>query len=121
MIAGVAWALEVLRRKWNVHLLFLMARGVHRHGELLQCLPGVSKKVMTEALRALERDGLAERNPVDEVPPRVEYSLTALGWTMSDPLIALADWGATHASDVSDARTSYHEAGSRPHGDREEL
>lgn len=121
MIAGVAWALDVLRRKWNVHLLFLMARGVHRHRGLLECLPGVSKKVMTDALRGLERDGLVERTPVDDVPARVEYSLTALGWTMTEPLIALSDWGATHASDISDARTRYRKAGSKPRGARKEL
>ena len=121
LIAGVAWALDVLRRKWNVQLLFLMARGVHRHRGLLECLPGVSKKVMTDALRGLERDGLVERTPVDDVPARVEYSLTALGWTMTEPLIALSDWGATHASDISDARTRYGAAGSKPRGARREL
>ena len=112
MIAGVARALDVLRRKWNVHLLFLMARGVHRHRGLLECLPGISKKVMTDALRALERDGLVERTSVEEGPVRVEYSLTALGWTMTEPLIALSEWGAAHAGDISDARTRYREAGS---------
>lgn len=54
---------------------------------------------MTDALRALERDGLVERTSVDEVPARVEYSLTALGWTMTEPLIALSDWAqATRAN-----------------------
>lgn len=120
MILGVAWALDVLRRKWSVHLLFLMARGVHRHGGLLECLPGVSKKVMTDALRALERDGLVERTTVGELPVRVEYSLTALGWTMTGPLTALSDWGATHAGEISDARTRYRAAGPKPRGAREE-
>lgn len=121
MIAGVAWALDALRRKWNVHLLFLMARGVHRHRGLLEGLPGISKKVMTDALRALERDGLVERTSVEEVPVRVEYSLTALGWTMTEPLIALSEWGAAHAGDISDARTRYREAGSKPRRTRKEL
>jgi DNA-binding HxlR family transcriptional regulator len=120
MISGVSWALAVLRGKWKVHLLFSMARGVHRHGGLLECLPGVSKKVMTDALRALERDGLVERTPIDEVPARVEYSLTALGWTMTEPLMALSDWGSTHASDITKARTRYREAGSRRRGGRKE-
>jgi DNA-binding HxlR family transcriptional regulator len=51
-----------------VHLLSALARGVHRHGKLLECLPGVSKKVMTETLRALERDGLVARTIVTELP-----------------------------------------------------
>jgi len=94
----------VLRGKWKVHLLFLMARGVHRHGGLLACLPGASKKVMTDTLRSLECDGLVARRTFAEVPARVEYSLTHLGWTMAEPLIALSDWGEAHAQEVTEAR-----------------
>jgi DNA-binding HxlR family transcriptional regulator len=97
-------ALEVLHGKWKVHLLFFMARGIHRHSRLLDCLPGVSKKVMTDSLRALERDGLVARQIFAEVPVRVEYSLTPLGWTITEPLIALSDWGEAHAAEVVEAR-----------------
>ena len=109
LITGVVEALDVLRGKWNVHLLFFMARGVHRHGELLQCLSGASKKVMTDALRALERDGLVQRPAGVQAPPRAGYSLTPLGWSMTEPLVALAEWGATHGREIDDARTRYHE------------
>jgi DNA-binding HxlR family transcriptional regulator len=97
-------ALDVLVGKWKVGLLFLMARGVHRHSKLLECLPGASKKVMTDSLRALERDGLVDRNIHAEVPLRVDYSLTPLGWTLAGPLIALSEWGEAHAEEVVDAR-----------------
>ena len=107
LIAAADRALEVLHGKWKVHLLFIMARGVHRHSRLLECLPGVSKKVMTESLRALERDGLVERKIYAEVPVRVEYSLTQLGWTLTEPLLALSDWGSKHADDVQTARLHY--------------
>jgi DNA-binding HxlR family transcriptional regulator len=73
---------------------------------LLERLPGVSKKVMTETLRALERDGLVARRIVPEAV-RVEYSLTPLGWTITDPLVALGDWGTAHADDVDSARSLY--------------
>ena len=97
--------LGALRGKWKVHLLFLMARGVHRHGGLLACLPGTSKKVMTDTLRSLECDGLvARRIFAGEVPTRVEYSLTHLGWTMAEPLVALSEWGEAHAHEVTEAR-----------------
>jgi DNA-binding HxlR family transcriptional regulator len=105
LIEAVDRALEVLHGKWKVHLLFVMARGIHRHSRLLECLPGVSKKVMTESLRALERDGVVTRKIYAEVPVRVEYSLTPLGWTMTEPLIALADWGASHGGEVAAARS----------------
>jgi DNA-binding HxlR family transcriptional regulator len=104
LIESADRALEVLHGKWKVHLLFVMARGIHRHSRLLECLPGVSKKVMTESLRALERDGLVERKIYAEVPVRVEYSLTPLGWTLTEPLVALSDWGSSHGDSVVEAR-----------------
>jgi DNA-binding HxlR family transcriptional regulator len=113
LIERVDQALDVLHGKWKVHLLFFMARGVRRHGRLLACLPGVSKKVMTDTLRALERDGLVARRIFAEVPVRVEYSLTPLGWSMTDPLIALAEWGEAHSRDVDDARAHYRNDSSR--------
>ena len=107
LIERVDQALDVLQGKWKVHLLFFMARGVRRHGRLLACLPGVSKKVMTDTLRALERDGLVSRRIFAEVPVRVEYSLTPLGWTMTEPLIALSEWGEAHAKEVTAARARF--------------
>ena len=104
LIENVDQALQVLSGKWKVHLLFFMARGVRRHSRLLECLPGASKKVMTDSLRALERDGIVERRVFAEVPVRVEYSLTPLGWSMSEPLIALSEWGKAHANEVVGAR-----------------
>ena len=103
-VQRIGETLDVLRGKWKVHLLFLMARGVHRHGGLLACLPGASKKVMTDTLRSLESDGLVARRIFAEVPARVEYSLTHLGWTMAEPLMALSEWGEAHAQEVTEAR-----------------
>lgn len=97
--------LDVLQGKWKVHLLVFMARGVHRHGRLLACLPGVSKKVMTDTLRTLEYDGLVARRIFAEVPVRVEYSLTPLGWTLTGPLIALSQWAEAHSKEVAEARS----------------
>jgi DNA-binding HxlR family transcriptional regulator len=107
LIERVDQALDVLQGKWKVHLLFFMARGVHRHGRLLACLPGVSKKVMTDTLRALERDGLVARRIFAEVPVRVEYSLTSLGWSMTEPLIALSEWAEEHGREVGAARSRF--------------
>jgi DNA-binding HxlR family transcriptional regulator len=104
LISGAESALDVLQGRWKVPLLVFMARGIHRHNRLLKWLPGTSKKVMTDALRALERDGLVNRRVFAEVPVRVEYSLTALGWTVTEPLMALADWGETHSDGVVEAR-----------------
>lgn len=59
---------------------------------------------MTDTLRSLECDGLVARRIFAEVPARVEYSLTQLGWTMTEPLIALSEWGEAHAQEVTEAR-----------------
>ena len=108
LVEQVGGALELLQGKWKVHLLFLMARGVHRHCNLLEGLRAASKKMMTDTLRALERDGLVRREIFAEVPLRVEYSLTPLGWTITEPLMALAEWDQTHHEEVESARLRYH-------------
>ncbi len=107
LVRRIDSALEVLHGRWKVYLLFLMARGIHRHSRLLDGLPGASKKVMTDTLRALERDGLVTRRVIAEVPARVEYSLTPLGWSMTEPLMALSDWGNVHAVEVDRSRSRY--------------
>jgi DNA-binding HxlR family transcriptional regulator len=105
LIQRIDTALDVLHGRWKVYLLFLMARGIHRHSRLLDGLPGASKKVMTDTLRALERDGLVTRRVIAEGPVRVEYSLTPLGWSMTEPLMALSDWGNAHADEIVRARS----------------
>ena len=111
LIDNVNQALQLLHGKWKIHLLVFMARGIHRHSRLLECLPGASKKVMIDTLRALERDGLVDRRVFAEVPARVEYSLTQLGWSMTEPLMSLSDWGEVHTGDVVEARRSRTAAG----------
>jgi DNA-binding HxlR family transcriptional regulator len=107
MIERVNHALELLQGKWKPHLLFFMARGIHRHSRLLDCLPGGSKKVMIDTLRALERDGLVTRRIYAEVPVRVEYSLTQLGWSITEPLVSLSEWCEAHAGEFGTAEETY--------------
>jgi DNA-binding HxlR family transcriptional regulator len=94
-------------RKWKVDLLYLLARGVHRYSRLYDNLRGASKKMLTDSLRGLERDGFVERTVYAEVPVRVEYSLTALGWSATELLMALAEWADDHLADVERARLRY--------------
>jgi DNA-binding HxlR family transcriptional regulator len=110
--------LELLHGKWKVHLLVFMARGVHRPSRLLECLPGASKKMMIDTLRALARDGIVERKIFAEVPARVEYSLTALGWSLSEPLVALAEWSQGHPEEREEPRWQGADAPAGAHGDR---
>jgi DNA-binding HxlR family transcriptional regulator len=98
---------DVLQGKWKVHLIVAMARGVRRRSHLHTCLPGISKKVMTDCLRNLERDGLVTRRIYAQVPARVEYDLTSLGWTITDVIVALSDWTDHHTADIGRARSEY--------------
>jgi len=111
MIDRTRGARDLLSSKWKVDLLYLLARGVHRYSRLYDNLRGASKKMLTDSLRSLERDGLVDRHVYAEVPVRVEYSLTALGWTATELLIALADWADEHMRDVEEARSRYDEVG----------
>jgi DNA-binding HxlR family transcriptional regulator len=110
LIEEIEQALGLLQGKWKVQLVFLMARGFHRHCRLLESLPGASKKMMTDTLRTLERDGLVSRRVFAEVPLRVEYSLTPLGWAITEPLMALAEWHTEYGPKVREARLR-HRAG----------
>lgn len=81
--------------------------GPVRFGELRQAVEGMSGKVLADTLRDLERDGIVTRTADDEVPPRVEYELTALCRTLREPLTALGRWAETYTGDVMSARESY--------------
>ena len=104
MVSATRVALELLAPKWRSEIVYLLARGARRYGQLYAELGTVSKKVLTQALRALEHDGLVERLVFAEVPARVEYELTPLGWSLTEPLEALSDWGQRHRRDVEQAR-----------------
>jgi len=93
-ICGIDTALEVIGGKWKVLILWALHERPHRRfGELRRMLPGVTEKVLAAHLRELEADGIVHRRSYDEVPPRVEYSLTEDGDRLNGALGPLADWG----------------------------
>lgn len=94
---GLDAAMAVIEGKWKVSILW--ALGAHpscRFGRLRRELPGVTEKVLASHLREMERDGLVRREVHDEVPPRVEYSLTDLGHALNRALEPLGEWGTEH-------------------------
>ena len=103
MIEATAAAVGLFSAKWKVDLLFLLAAGVRRHSRLNDHLL-VSKKVLSEALKSLERDGLVRRQVFAETPVRVEYSLTPLGRSLTAPLFAIWEWANEHFDAVLAAR-----------------
>ena len=90
-------ALERLAAKWRVLLIYALLAGPQRHAELRRRLPGITQKVLTETLRAMEQDGLVERRVLKSTAPQhVEYALTPLGRTLETPLAAICAWAAEH-------------------------
>jgi DNA-binding HxlR family transcriptional regulator len=104
MIRGTRAVVDLLNSKWSVDVLYLLANGTRRYSEVFYEVGEISKKTLTQTLRALERDGLIARQVYAEVPPKVEYSLTALGWSLTGPLMAMYEWAAQHLPDVDAAR-----------------
>src|SRR5262245_46374077 len=100
-------SITLLSSKWSVDILLALGDGTRRYHELLEDLEPISEKVLTQTLRAMERDGLVARRVHAEVPPRVEYALTALGATMAPPLKALGSWSLAHGKRVAEARDRF--------------
>lgn len=96
--------LDRIGDRWTALILGTLESGPLRFSEVARRIEGISQKMLTQTLRALERDGLVTRTVYAEVPPRVEYELTALGRSLREPLRALEAWATTHMPDVLDAR-----------------
>lgn len=99
--------LDVIADKWSVIVLYCLAYRSRRYKEIQRRIEGISQKVLTQTLRKLERHGLIERTVLSEMPPSVEYSLTSLGQTLIDPLMAIANWSRKHFAEVVTSRDRY--------------
>jgi DNA-binding HxlR family transcriptional regulator len=106
MIELTRKALALLEPKWSLDIVFLLASGMRRHARLVDNIPGLSKKVLTSTLRKLERSGVVSRHVYAEIPVRVEYTLTPLGWQLTEPLMALYEWAQTHELELAAATQS---------------
>ncbi len=110
---------DILNRigdKWSVMIVGYLTHKTMRFNELRHAIGGISQRMLTLTLRNLERDGLVTRTVYPEIPPRVEYTLTELGRTLTDPLDALWNWAAAHQNEVKEARFIYDAS----HGGAEE-
>jgi len=85
--------MEVIGGKWKPVILYNLLSGTRRFGEIAIRIPNISRKVLTEQLKELERDGLVIREQYQEIPPRVEYSLTDKSRSLTSVFKEIADWG----------------------------
>jgi DNA-binding HxlR family transcriptional regulator len=97
-------ALDRLADKWTCLIVYALLDGPLRHGQLRRKIDGISQKMLTQTLRGMEADGLVQRTVIDVIPPHVLYSLTPLGQTLSEPLVAICKWAMDHLHEMQQAR-----------------
>lgn len=102
--------LEHVTSRWGVLVLMELLERPYRFSELRRAIGRVSEKMLTQTLQTLERDGLVHRDAKPVIPPRVDYSLTALGREAAVQVKALADWTTVRMDDIDKARHTYDEA-----------
>ncbi|HEY4385525.1 MAG TPA: helix-turn-helix domain-containing protein [Ktedonobacteraceae bacterium] len=99
--------LSLIADQWTLLVTVALRQDTKRFSELHAHIEGISKKMLTQTLRNLERNGLVKRVIYPVIPPMVEYSLTPLGQTLIEPIYALRDWSEQYIEEVERARAEY--------------
>ena len=99
--------LDRIGDKWSILMIMTLAMRPQRFSELNRAIRDISKRMLTQTLRDLERDGLITRHVFPTKPPSVEYRLAPLGQSLLEPMASLIDWADRHTSDINAARTSF--------------
>ena len=93
--------------KWSVLIVMLLRDGPRRFNEIKRMVGGISQRMLTLTLKGLERDGMVTRTVTPTVPPRVDYELTRLGRSLSEPVRTLGDWAQAHLDQIEEARRRF--------------
>lgn len=93
--------------KWTVLVLIELDSGPKRFNALLRILPDISRRMLTQSLRELERDGIVTRRVLATRPPGTEYTLTATGRSLMGPLLGLVDWASNNRDVIFAAQHSF--------------
>ena len=99
--------LDRIGDKWSMLMIMELATRSQRFSELHRAIPDISKRMLTQTLRDLERDGLITRHVFPTRPPTVEYRLAPLGQSLLEPMAALVDWADRRYSDIHAARVRF--------------
>ena len=95
-------ALKVIGGRWKPVILYHLFSGPKRLSELRRLAPNASQKVLIQQLREMEEHGLVHREVFPQVPPRVDYTATALGLSLEPVIMSLCEWGSRHAAEVNE-------------------
>jgi DNA-binding HxlR family transcriptional regulator len=101
---SVEAALEVIGGKWKGVILFHLVSGTKRFNEIRRLIPNATQRMVTLQLRELEADGIVERKIYQQIPPRVEYSLTDFGRSLEPILMLMRDWGNEYLEQIVERR-----------------
>ena len=93
---GLHLTKEVLNGKWKPALLNAISMDIKRPSEILRLLPGATRRVLNVQLKELEEHGMVEKKTYPQLPPKVEYSLTEIGWSLMPIIDAMNRWGDTN-------------------------
>lgn len=99
-VCPVETGLELIGGRWKARILWKLYNGTLRFGELRRGLPGITEKMLTQQLKELEHDQLIIRTQYPEMPPRVEYSLSEFGRSLTPVLDALKAWGTENQAQI---------------------
>lgn len=103
----VAPILSQVGDKWTVLVIVTLNRGPRRFNEIKRNVTGISQQMLTRTLKALERDGMVVRTTFPTTPPQVQYELSTLGKSLSEPVLALGKWVRDNIAEIEDARKRY--------------
>ncbi len=103
----ISRVLSSIASKWSVLVIMLLRQKSWRFSELKRGVDGISQRMLTLTLRNLERDGLVKRTVTPSIPPRVDYELTQLGYSLAEPIQALGMWASHHLSQIENSQTDY--------------
>jgi DNA-binding HxlR family transcriptional regulator len=99
--------LDRIADKWSILIIRRLANGTMRFAQLRRSIDGISQKVLTNTLRGLERDGIITRRVYASVPPKVEYTLTEFGRSLSGFVAGICDWAEANIEHIQQARAVY--------------
>ncbi|HLZ56256.1 MAG TPA: helix-turn-helix domain-containing protein [Ktedonosporobacter sp.] len=98
--------LDVIGGKWKGVILYHLLEGPQRFSDLKRHLPAITQRMLTLQLRELERDGIVHREIYQQIPPKVEYSLTEFGETLRPILLDMLNWGEQYTSRIVERKSA---------------
>lgn len=99
--------LSIVGDKWTVMIVMVLRGQPRRFNDLKRTIGGISQQMLTRTLKALERDGMVSRTVHHTLPPQVEYALTPLGLSLSEPVHRLGEWAGDHLDEIENNRSRF--------------